>query len=439
MDWDEAIVARWLEPLASRPGDFADVFGERLRELSIEWRDGEAGQTRVRLEEGVGARWRTDGQERLVFVAGASESSVREAVRALRESAGREPLPIRPSRAEPDSEPHAWHAERWARRLSAILARHAPRHRFELRIRDTERRVTSAGLAGSSLRRLLSLEGSFTAASRAGDEDRPFAFHAPVSDTALEELRAELAAAAAPRDRATPVPGGETDVLLGGGCAAVLFHEILGHPLEADAEGSPFRTLPEARVAVSDLEVVDDATRLDLFGGYDRDDEGTTPRPIRLLHAGHVGARLTDRAHASGAGSTGHGRRAGPADGPLPRGSNIVVGAGAAAPEELLRRLGNGIWIEEFAGGSVDIAGATFRLQFPRARRVRRGRPADELGAGILAGELLPTLRGVEPVVGREVHLCHSLGWCSRGGQVLPVGGAAPDILIRRLTVRSAP
>ncbi len=181
-------------------------------------------------------------------------------------------------------------------------------------------------------------------------------------------------------------------MVLAAGCAAVLFHEILGHPLEADAGASPLSALPDARVAVSDLEVVDDARRLDLFGGYERDDEGTAPRPVKLVASGLVGTRLTDRAHAPATGSTGHGRRAGPAESPLPRGSNVVVSPGSADPEEMLRRLGNGIWIEEFRGGSVEVSSGTFRLRFARARRVRRGRFADELGAGILAGELLPAL-----------------------------------------------
>jgi TldD protein len=189
-------------------------------------------------------------------------------------------------------------------------------------------------------------------------------------------------------------------------------------------------------VAVSDLEVVDDARRLDLFGGYERDDEGTAPRPVKLVASGLVGSRLTDRAHAPASGSTGHGRRSGPAEPPLPRGSNVVVSAGSADPDEMLRRLGNGIFIEEFLGGSIEIASGTFRLRFPRARRVRRGRFADELGPGVLAGELLPALGAIEPALGREVHACRSFGWCARAGQVVPVGGAAPDLLIRRLGVR---
>jgi TldD protein len=439
VNWDDDSILRWLEPLGGREGDLAEVFGETLTETSLEWRDGEVREARVRREQGTSARWRRGPSEQFASVAGADEAAVREAVRALRASAGREPLPIRSARGAPAAETEVGFpaAERTARRLAAILARHAPRHAFTLRLRQTERRVVALGRpASTATRRLLSLEGRFTAASRAGDEQRLFAFHAPMSDEALDELKTALADAAAPRDRAVPVPAGEADAILAGGCAAVLFHEILGHPLEADAGVSPLRALPEARVAVADLEVIDDARRLDLFGGYERDDEGTAPRPVKLVASGLVGSQLTDRAHAAGAGSTGHGRRSGPAEPPLPRGANVVVSGGATDPEEMLRRLGNGIWIDEFLGGSVEIASGSFRLRFPRARRVRRGRFADELGAGVLAGELLPTLEAIEPALGREVRAYRGLGWCARAGQVVPVGGAAPDLMIRRLGVR---
>jgi TldD protein len=120
----------------------------------------------------------------------------------------------------------------------------------------------------------------------------------------------------------------------------------------------------------------------------------------------------------------------------LPRGSNTVVAAGQATTEEMLRRLANGLWIDEIASGSVELASGQWRLAYPHARRVRRGRFADEVGPGILAGEILPTLSAVEPVIGREVRPCRSLGWCSRAGQVVAVQGAAPDVLVRRLSVR---
>jgi TldD protein len=184
------------------------------------------------------------------------------------------------------------------------------------------------------------------------------------------------------------------------------------------------------------LEVRDDPTRLDLFGGYERDDEGTRPRTVKLLDAGRLGGKLTDRAHGGPKGSSGHGRRAGPADAPLPRGSNTVVSAGGATTDDMTRRLANGLWIDEIESGTVELSSGHFRLRYPRARRVRRGRFADEIGPGLLAGEILPTLSAVEPGIGREPRACRSLAWCSRGGQVIAVGGAAPDVIVRRLSVR---
>jgi predicted Zn-dependent protease len=101
------------------------------------------------------------------------------------------------------------------------------------------------------------------------------------------------------------------------------------------------------------------------------------------------------------------------------------------------RRLGNGLWIGELGGGSIELASGRFRLRFPRARRVRRGRLADECGPGVISGEILTALKAIEAGLGREVRVHRPLGWCSRAGQVVPVQGAAPDVLFRRMPVRS--
>ena len=436
--WDESGILRWLEPLSSRSGELAEVFGERLRETSLSWRDGEIREHAIRREDGVGARWRSGPEERFVHVPGIDEAAVREAVRALRSAAGRAALPIRTAHPEAEDEPASPDVDRWIRKLLGSFARHAPRHRFRFRLRTSERRVVSSGRPACSwTRRLVSVDGRFTAASKLGDEERAFAFHAPDSETTADELRAALSAAAAPRDRPSTAPEGRLDVLLVEGSAAVLFHEILSHALEAGAGGSPLDALGGARVAAPELEVSDDARRLDLFGGYEYDDEGTPPKPVRLAHAGVLSGRISDRAHAGASGSTGHGRRSAATESPLPRGSNVVVNAGSATQEEMLRRLQGGLWIDQFRGGSVDLAAGTFRLHFPRARRVRRGALADELGPGWIAGEMVETLRNVEPALSRQVRACRTLGWCARAGQVVPVGGAAPDVLIRGLAVKA--
>ncbi len=438
MELDTAAVARWLEPLARRPEEIAEVFTELRREITVAWRDGEIREARESLTEGLSARWKGISGQRLVFVSRCDEEAARQAVRAVQKERGLSPLPVKPSRAGEESAGPVWlDADRWIKRLSALFARHAPRHRFQWTLSDVARQVIPArGAACAFARRLMSVQGTFTAASRRGDETRAFAFHAPVGESTAEELRVALAGAGQPRDTATPCGEGETDVVLAAGCAAVLFHEILSHPLEAGAE-SPLSGLEQARLAPAEVEVRDDATRLDLFGGYERDDEGGVPRAVKLLDAGRLSGRLTDRAHASaGASSNGHARRAGPQDPPLPRGSNVLVAPGHSAADEILRRLSSGLWIEQIDGGSVELASGRFRLRFPRARRVRRGRMADECGAGVLSGEILPVLRSIDPGIGRDVRAYRALAWCARGGQVVPVQGAAPDVLVRGFSAR---
>jgi predicted Zn-dependent protease len=436
MALDAASIARWLEPLARTPEDTVDVFAESRRETVLEIQDGALAAVSVRRERGVAARWSGEGRQTLVASSGGGDAEAREAVRHLRAALGRSPLPVRSGGTESDPEEESPAAPRWARRLPGLIARAAPRHRLQATISESRREIVPArGSAASFTRRLFSLEGTIVAASRAGDEPRPFAFHAPEADHLTDELKRALTAAVEPRERPVPCGDGEVDVVLAEGCAVVFLHEVLSHPLEAGAV-SPLSALADARVAVAELDVRDDPTRLDLFGGYERDDEGTTPRAVRLLDGGRVAGRLTDRAHA-GPRSSGHGRRGGAFDAPAPRGSNILVAPGHATTEEITRRLDNGLWIEQLTAASVELSSGQFRLRFPRARRVRRGRLADECGGGLLAGEILPALAAIEAGLGREVRPCRGLGWCARDGIVVPVGGAAPDVLLRRLRVRS--
>ena len=439
MELDPSKISGWIDSLAREPHEIAEVFFEHRREVVFEWRDGQIEQTRVWLASGVSARSRRSHREDLIFVPRGDEAGAREAVRALQKELDRPSLPVRPSHVEEVSTPGPFEGERLRKRLSTLFARLAPRHRFRLTLAHTDRHVIPArGPACSFERRLFSLEGSFTAVSRRRDETRRFSFHGPEASSTVDELKAALGDAGQPRETMVPCPDGVMDVVLGKGSAAVLFHEILSHPLEAGME-SPLSNLEGARLAAPELDVSDDPTRLDLFGGYVFDDEGTRARPVKLLDTGRLGHRLTDRAHAGSGPSNGHARRAEASDTPLARGSNILVAAGQSTREEMARRLSSGLWIEALDGGSVELASGSFRLSFPRAHRVRRGRLADECGPGTLSGDILSTLKSVEPALGRQVHPHRAFGWCARAGQIVPVQGEAPEVLIRGLAIRSAP
>jgi TldD protein len=437
MEFDVERVAGWIDSLVKQPEDIADLFVETRRSVVTELSNGEVVAVRAGEDEGLSARLATAGRETLAFVSSASETAAREAVRALQRALGRPPLPVKPGRAVENPGADTLDVERWNRRLPALLSRIAPRHRLRWSLIETARHVVAARApAATSLRRLLSIEGTLIAASRKGDETRAFSFHAPDAESTGEELRAALHRAQESRDTPAPCGDGEMAVVLAAGCAAVFFHEVLSHPLEAGQE-SPLSGLEQARLSVPELDVRDDPLRLDLFGGYEHDDEGMQPRPVKLLDGGRLAGRLTDRAHAARLASNGHARRAGPGDLPLPRGANVVVASGHATSDEMARRLSNGLWIEDLDGGSIELASGRFRLRFPRARRVRRGRLADECGPGLLAGDILSVLKAIEGGLGREVHIYRSLGFCARAGQVVPVQGAAPDVLVRRIAVRS--
>ena len=74
-----------------------------------------------------------------------------------------------------------------------------------------------------------------------------------------------------------PAPAGEMTVVLGPGMGGVLFHEAVGHPLEADAvdkEASVYRGLVGTKCASELIDGVDDATVANGWGSYDFDDEG---------------------------------------------------------------------------------------------------------------------------------------------------------------------
>jgi predicted Zn-dependent protease len=435
---DLPLLSRWIEPLA-REG-LADLFFEWRSELHLSLSDGAIGGSAFTLESAVSARARRG--DRIVLTASprADETGAREAVRRL---AGMVSSSQFPKNVEADS--GAVHAEtddpsRWTKKVSGLITRafESRPHRVEIRRRQATRLVVPAARpAHQHERRRLSLHGDFLADTRGGPRWRAFNFHLPESDDgAFEELRARLRSLAGGGAGPLAPTAGLADVMLDNGSAAFFFHEVLSHPMEADAPASRLSNLVKARLCPREIEVADEPARLDLFGGYPVDDEGIPARRTPLLSAGHLAGPLRDRLRADPLHpSTGNGRRPSPFEHAAPRGSNLVVGPGGASEEEMLHRLATGIRIEEFEGGSVDPASGRFRLRFPAAQAVHRGRLGQTLGPGHLEGEIVEALAAVDSLLGSRAKPCRQLAWCAREGKVLPVGGEAPSVIVRRLQV----
>ena len=100
---------------------------------------------------------------------------------------------------------------------------------------------------------------------------------------------------------AEPAPAGETSVVLAPGMGGVLFHEAVGHPLEADIvdkEASVYRGRIGERLASEILSGVDDATVPNAWGSFSFDDEGTPAQRTVLFEEGELQGWLYDRLRA---------------------------------------------------------------------------------------------------------------------------------------------
>jgi len=435
---DLPLLARWVEPLAKE--GLADLFFEWKSETHVSVRDGAVGASSVSIESAVSARARRGNRIVLTASPRADESGARDAVRRLAGIVSSSHFPKSGERAAAEAAPETEDPSRWTKKITGVIARafeNRP-HRVEIRRRHATRLVVPA-LRGAHQhdRSRLSLHGDFLADTRGGPRWRAFNFHlAEADDGAFEELRGRLRALAASTPGSVPPTAGATDVILENGSAAFFFHEVLSHPMEADAPASRLANLVKARLCPREVEVSDEPSRLDLFGGYPVDDEGVPARKTALLSAGHLAGPLRDRLRADPLHpSTGNGRRPSAYDHAAPRGSNIVVGPGGASEEEMLHRLATGIRIEEFDGGSVDLASGRFRLRFPAAQAVQRGRIGQPLGPGHLEGEIVEALAAVDSLLGSRAKSCRQLAWCSREGKIVPVGGEAPAVIVRKLQV----
>ena len=436
---DLPLLARWIEPLAK--DGFADLFFEWKSEVHLRVRDGATVDSALSLDGAVGARARRGNRIVLAAVPRADETGAREAVRRLAGLVASSRFPKNVESGAETSEAELDDPARWTKKVSGLVARafEGRPHRVEIRRRQARRLVVAAGRAPHQHeRRRLSLQGEFLADSRGGPRWRAFNFHLPESDDgALEELRVRLRALAPTGPGPVAPVAGASDVLFENGSAAFFFHEVLSHPMEADVPVSRLANLVKARLSPREIEVADEPSRLDLFGGYPVDDEGVPARRTPLLSAGHLGGPLRDRVRADALHpSTGNGRRPSPFEHVAPRGSNLVVGAGGASEDEMRHRLANGIRIEEFDAGTVDPASGRFRLRFPGAQAVQRGRLGGPLGPGYLEGEIVEALGAIDSLVGARARPCRQLAWCSREGRRLPVGGEAPAMIVRRLQIR---
>jgi TldD protein len=269
--------------------------------------------------------------------------------------------------------------------------------------------------------------------------------HGPAGLAGLEFLEANPPAATAEvaAKRAVtmldsrPAPAGEMAAVLAPGMGGVLFHEAVGHPLEADIvdkEASVYRGRVGEVLASEILSGVDDATVANAWGSFSFDDEGAPAQRTVLFEHGVLRGWLYDRLRAEkdGVPSSGNGRRQSYAHPPIPRMTNTYILNGAATADELIASTERGVHVTALAGGQTNPATGDFVFGCSEAYLIENGEVTTPVRGANLIGRAIEVMSRVD---GIAADFDIWPGTCGKDGQMVPVGSGSPSLRISRITI----
>jgi TldD protein len=270
-------------------------------------------------------------------------------------------------------------------------------------------------------------------------------FHGPAALAGVEFVRAnppsDVARVAATRAvtmlDAGPAPAGEMAVVLAPGMGGVLFHEAVGHPLEADIvdkEASVYRGKVGERVASPLVDGIDDATVPNAWGSFSFDDEGAPAQRTVLFEGGVLRGLLYDRLRAEkdGVPSTGNGRRQSYANPPIARMTNTYILNGASAADEVLESTERGVYVTALGGGQTNPASGDFVFGVSEGFLIEHGRVGAPVRGANLIGRAMEVMSSIDAVAD---DFGTWQGVCGKDGQSAPVDSGSPTLRIARITV----
>jgi TldD protein len=258
-----------------------------------------------------------------------------------------------------------------------------------------------------------------------------------VADGAAEALGEEAAGKALTLLDADPAPAGSMPVVVGKGFGGVLFHEMTGHGLEADAVqkgASVYAGKVGERVAQPHLVAYDDGRLPGAWGTGAIDDEGAPSQKTAVIEEGKVTSYLYDvlRGRKDGTASTANGRRESFRHLPIPRMTNTYIDPGEAEPDELIAEVDRGFYAVSFAGGQVDPATGDFVFGVSEGYLIEGGKVTKPCRGATLIGNCLDALGRIDAVA-NDFEM--KTGFCGKDGQRVPVGTGQGHVRIGALTV----
>lgn len=453
----ESLLEKTLDKALSGGADFAEVFVEDSYSSTLSFLDQKADRLNVGKIKGAGIRLFYGEEIIYVTTNDLSEdgliSAAHVASRAIKGAAETKLIPLQSQSYQQfsSSEISPWdfkkedkislmsRADKMARILSSDVTQ------FTAVSSESVQKVQIA----NSLGRLSEEERNYTRFSvssiieRAGNKHSGSAKSGYLKGSELlNQLDVESLAREATREASTMVeagyaPAGEFPVILDKGFGGVIFHEACGHGLETTSvakNASVFCGKLGEKIAQDCVTAIDDGTIPNEWGSIAIDDEGYPTQKTVLIDKGVLKSYIVDQMGAikTGYKATGSGRRQNYTFAPASRMRNTYIAPGQDSMQDLLKKLGTGIYCRKMGGGSVMPGTGAFNFAANEAYWVEDGEVKQPLKGASLIGTGIETL-GKISAVGKDFEL--ESGICGSVSGSVPTTVGQPPILISNINV----
>lgn len=207
-------------------------------------------------------------------------------------------------------------------------------------------------------------------------------------DDKVQNVAEEISQRASQLIDARPVSEEETTVVMNPDFVALLTHEILGHPSEADrvlgqemawAGGAWWKGKRGERIGSEHLTVFDDPTIRHSLGWYRYDDEGVKTGRTTLVENGFLKEHMQNRETAAvfDSAPTGNMRAASYRFMPLIRMACTCIAPGRYSPEEMIRDVKDGYYISNMKIPSIDMKRLNWSISAQYAHKIKDGELTD--------------------------------------------------------------
>jgi TldD protein len=456
----EPELGKVLAAALEKGGDYADLFFEHTIDNSISLQDGTVNRSGASIDFGVGVRVLSGDQTGYAYVEDVTLDEMLKAARtAARIASGsRKTAPVSLTEKRVDKNYYQV-ATPWDTVLlkdkmpylqklnDKIFALDARVRKVTASLNDSTSHIlfcNSEGVLYYDYRPMAMLRSSCVmeedgkresfGASRAYRQGYEF-----LTDDIIDTLARESVEKTAILFRAIKPKGGEMPVVMGSGGSGILLHEAIGHAFEADFNRkniSIFSDLLNKKVCNERISVVDDGTIPFNRGSVNIDDDGTDGQKTYIVKNGILTSFLHDRVSAKhyGLPSTGNGRRESFRFIPIPRMRATYMGPGDMREEEIIATVKNGVFVDQFTNGQVQIGAGDFTFFVKSGYLIENGKLTQPIKDINIIGNGPKALADITMVANND-KIDNGSWTCGKNGQSCPVTCGMPSALVGKLTV----